>query len=344
MALFQAGRRDGEPGTRSVADETLRATQTLVSHMAFCWNHPTVVLLEVGWRWLVGIPFLAVAWLQVQQILLRVSPESAGLDKLNFQNPWLSSYLLMDAAGAYHPSVVAVLRWLAPVGIVAWAVASGIGRTLMLQRMRSLDAVEGVRGSWARRIPGMIVLQGVWIVALVAVFWAWFASVAWAGSTHITSATEPDLIGYLCWLIFLSLGLFVAWALLSWSLAMAPVLYFEEGGMGLLSALTTGFQLGKVFSGKLMEVNLVMGIVKIALIVLAMVFSAAPLPFSDQFGSDALHGLYLIIGVAFLIGNDFFHAVRLRSFVAFWRHYRAGSALERVSITATRNVPPAKGK
>ena len=30
-----------------------------------------------------------------------------------------------------------------------------------------------------------------------------------------------------------------------------------------------------------------MGIVKLALIVLAMVFSAAPLPFSDQLGSDA---------------------------------------------------------
>lgn len=320
--LFQAGRRDGEPGSRSASDETLRATQTLVSHMSFCWNHPTVVLLEVVWRWLVGVPFLAVAWLQVQQILMKLPLESAGLDKLNFQNPWLSSYLLMEAAGAYHPAVVAVLRWLAPAGIVAWAVASGIGRSLMLQRMRTLDAVEVQRGSWVKRIPGIIVLQSVWIIALVAVFVLWYESVAWAAATHITSATEPDLIGYLCWLIFLSLGIFVAWALLSWSLAMAPVLYFEERDMGLLEALAGGFRLGKVFSGKLMEVNLVMAIVKIALIVLAMVFSAAPLPFSDEFGPDALHGLYILIALGFLIGNDFFHAVRLRSFVAFWRHYR----------------------
>jgi hypothetical protein len=322
MALFQAGRRDGEASTRTAADEALRATQTLVSHMAFCWQHPTVLLLEVGWRWLVGIPFLTVAWLQVQQILLQVSPASAGLDKLNFQNPWLSSYLLMEAAGTYHPVVVSVLRWLAPLGVVAWAVASGTGRTLMLQRMRSLDGVSAARGSWGRKIPGLILLQGMWIVALLAAFALWYESVAWAASRHITSATEPDLIGYLCWLIFLSLGFFVAWALLSWSLAMAPVLYFEQRDVGLLESLAGGFRLGKVFSGKLMEVNLVMGIVKITLIVLAMVFSAAPLPFSDEFGPDALHGLYMLIAVGFLIGNDFFHAVRLRSFVAFLRHYR----------------------
>ena len=38
-------------------------------------------------------------------------------------------------------------------------------------------------------------------------------------------------------------------------------------------------------TAKLVEINLVMGIVKLALIVLAMVLSAAPLPFSDQLGA-----------------------------------------------------------
>ena len=34
-----------------------------------------------------------------------------------------------------------------------------------------------------------------------------------------------------------------------------------------------------------------MGIVKLGLIVLAMVFSAAPLPFSDELGPGALHAV-----------------------------------------------------
>ena len=54
----------------------------------------------------------------------------------------------------------------------------------------------------------------------------------------------------------------------------------------------------KQFTGKLVEINLVMGIVKLALIVLAMVLSAAPLPFSDQLGADALHWVdALAVGV-----------------------------------------------
>ncbi len=38
-----------------------------------------------------------------------------------------------------------------------------------------------------------------------------------------------------------------------------------------MSALATSFRLGRPFTAKLVEINLVMGIVKLALIVLAMV-------------------------------------------------------------------------
>ena len=166
-----------------------------------------------------------------------------------------------------------------------------------------------------------MMLQGLWMLALLGCFWLWYQRAAWAAATHITSATEPDLVGYLCWLIFLSLGFFTVWALLSWSLSVAPVLLLEEDGNNAIKALAGSFRLGKSLSGKLAEVNLVMAIVKIALIVLAMVFSAAPLPFSDQFGPDFMHLLYMAIAVAFLVANDYFHVVRLNSFVGLWRHY-----------------------
>jgi hypothetical protein len=53
-------------------------------------------------------------------------------------------------------------------------------------------------------------------------------------------------------------------------------------------------------TAKLVEINLVMGIVKLALIVLAMVLSAAPLPFSDQLGPDALHVVWAAATIFFL--------------------------------------------
>jgi hypothetical protein len=37
--------------------------------------------------------------------------------------------------------------------------------------------------------------------------------------------------------------------------------------------------------------------------------------------------VYVLVAVAFLIANDYFHVVRLRSFVAFWQHYRGSTRL-----------------
>jgi hypothetical protein len=81
-------------------------------------------------------------------------------------------------------------------------------------------------------------------------------------------------------------------------------------------------RLGGAFSSKLAEINLVLGIVKLALLVVAMVFSAAPLPFSDELGPGALHFVAATSCVFFLVANDFFQVVRLKAFVEFWRIFR----------------------
>jgi hypothetical protein len=303
--------------------EKLRATQTLVSHMSFCWRHPSIVAIEIVWRWLFGVPFLVVLWVQAQVILTQIPPASTGLARLNAQNPWVSSVLLSDAVGEYQPVVMQAMRWLLPVVFVAWALLSGLGRTLVLWRMEALDPTTlSRRPSFLRKAAGVVGLQALWLLALLGCFWLWYRGVSWASSTHITAAAEPNLVAYLCWLIFLSLGLFTLWAVVSWTLAIAPVLYLLDPDANPASAVVRSFRLGKAFSSKLVEVNLVMAIVKIALIVLAMVFSAAPLPFSDQFGQDFMHLLYVVIAIAFCIANDYFHVVRLRSFVALWRIYR----------------------
>jgi hypothetical protein len=79
-------------------------------------------------------------------------------------------------------------------------------------------------------------------------------------------------------------------------------------------------------TAKLVEINLVMGIVKLALIVLAMVLSAAPLPFSDQLGPDALHTVWAAATIFFLVASDYFHVVRLKGFVEFWKLFRGKAA------------------
>ena len=74
--------------------------------------------------------------------------------------------------------------------------------------------------------------------------------------------------------------LFVVWLVTSWVLS-AGAAAGDAMGLG-RGAERCGRRCGVGrCGGKLIEINLVMGIVKIALLVLAMVFSACPLPFSS---------------------------------------------------------------
>jgi len=164
-------------------------------------------------------------------------------------------------------------------------------------------------------------LQAVWLVALGVLCWSWLRAMAWVTATHIQPNTEPDLIGYAFWAIFLSLGFFSLWAFASWPFQIAPVLLLKQD-ISPASALIQSFTLGKTFISKLIEINLVMGIVNLALIVLSMVLSAAPLPFSDELGPDALHVLWVAATIFYLVASDYFQLVRLKGFLEFWKMFR----------------------
>jgi hypothetical protein len=259
--------------------------------------------------------------MQAQQILTVFPPESAGLSGVDPQNPWVAAVQLANAWALYQPHVMGVLRWLLPVGALAWVVVSGLGRSLVLKRL-------------APRLPfrpiEMILLQAAWLALFAVTCWGWFRSIEWVAATHITTTAEPDLVGYSIWVIFLSLGFFTAWALLSWALSIAPLLMLLEERSA-LSSLGQSLRLGRAFTGKLVEINLVMGIVKLALIVVAMVLSAAPLPFSDELGPDALHVLWLAATVCYLVASDYFQVVRLKGFQEFLKMFRGQQAGEQAS-------------
>ncbi len=290
----------------------MRGTQTLVDQMGWVFKRPVFSALEILWRWCFGVPFLWLCHRQFQAIVAAVPPDSTALGNLDAANPWIAISQLASAWESYTPSVAHVLGWLLPLAALAWIVASGLGRSVLLTRME-----PGAR----LRPLGTIVLQAAWVAVWMLVVGGWFWSMRWAASTHIAAAGEPDLIGFAIWTIFLSLGFFSLWALVSWPFAIAPVLLQLEKH-SVFSALAASFRLGRVFTSKLMETNLVMGIVKLALMVLAMVFSAAPLPFSDQLGPEALRAVSAASLLFYVVASDYFHVVRLKGYVEFWRTFR----------------------
>ena len=120
--------------------------------------------------------------------------------------------------------------------------------------------------------------------------------------------------------IVATLGLFTLWAVLSWALSFAPLLAMLKD-LGPAASLAEAFRLGPV-RAKLVEINLVMGIVKIALIVLAMVLSACPLPFESVATPEFMGWWYVGVTVMYLIASDLFHVVQLVAYLELWSIYR----------------------
>ncbi|MBX6360819.1 MAG: hypothetical protein IRZ03_12160 [Acidobacterium ailaaui] len=289
--------------------QRVRGTQSLVHTFAGCWRRPSLLLWELAWRWLFGIPALALVGFQAWRIYSATSSqlETTGIFQFSLQDPMRAAVMIADAFAVLWPPVFHVLLWLAPVLAVGWAIASGIGRNLVL---RCYDPLL------PKRPASLMLLQLLRIIALVGTFAGWFAAVHWAAG-YALSGAEPSLVLYFALVICLSLGIFTLWALLSWVFSIAPLLLLLED-CSIVSSLLHGLRLGPL-TGKLVEVNLVMGIIKLALIVLAMVMSASPLPFATVMQGTELYIWWAIVSLLYFAASDFFQVARLVAFIQLWR-------------------------
>jgi hypothetical protein len=289
--------------------EYVRGTQSLVQIQAQCWRRPGLIARELAWRWIFGIPALLLLSACVRRLLANLFAAHTGLDEFSLQQPVMAAHIMRASYDAMLPAALGLVRWVAPLLIVGWAVASGVGRTFILRTL--------VPGSRFRPVP-LSLLQLLRIVALALTIFVWFAMVRWAATrdvTHLPPGAEPSVVAFAAWVICLSIGSFIVWALWSWVLSIASVLVAAEN-RSLPSALAASVRLGSL-TMKLVEVNLVLGIVKLALIVLAMVFSAIPLPFEAQMSGKALYIWWAAVGVWYLAASDFFQVTRLAAFVRF---------------------------
>jgi hypothetical protein len=289
----------------------VRGTQSFVQTVGYCWMHPSLVALEVAWRWLFGIPSLALLYFVGSRILAAHPLAQTGIYDFSLNDLDQAEVTLANVWETLSPPLMHAIGWLAPLLIVGWSIASGLGRSFVLRRYDS---------SLPFRPATLIVLQLLRVIALAACFAGWFRSIQWAANYSLGSPGaehEPNLVLYSALVICLSLGIFSLWSLVSWVLSVAPLLALLEGKSAGQSLLR-GLRLGRV-NTKLVEVNMVLGIVKLGLIVLAMVLSACPLPFESVMTGPALHAWWVFVTLLYLAASDLFQVARLVAFVEFWR-------------------------
>ena len=297
----------------------VRGTQSFVRVIEWCWRHPGVTALEVLWRWIFGSFALCLLWWKGTAIVAGVTGgrsnlASLGLDQLTIMDPLGATTRVATASGLLLPSILSAARWVAPLLLVVWLLVSTIGRTLVLRRVDRSMRVRPVT-------LGM--LQLIRVLALGANLLVWVLLLSWAGSTAVTAplaaGRPPELVEYFAIVIVGTLSLFSLWAVGSWVFSLAPLVAIRRG-LGVTASLRASVGRGPIRL-KLVEINLVMGIVKIALIVLAMVLSACPLPFESVTTPTFLLNWTLGVAVLYLLASDFFHVARLVAYLELWKIY-----------------------
>jgi hypothetical protein len=288
----------------------VRSTQSFVHTLSECWRRPSLTALEIAWRWTLGIPTIALLVHEAARVLRQTPLDWAALERMSLTDPLTAAATLARAVEALTPATLHIAAWLAPLLAVAWVIVSSLGRTLVLRRADP--------GLHARAVT-LTALQVPRILALASVFAVWLcclrAADRFAVDGPIASGQEPNLVLFCTIAIVSTLGLFSLWAVGSWIFFVAPLLAMRRN-LSAAASLANAFRLGPV-RNQLMELNLVMGIVKIALIVLAMVLSACPLPFESVATPEFMRWWYAGTAVLYIIASDFFHISRLVGYLSF---------------------------
>jgi hypothetical protein len=298
---------------RDKSGKGVRGAQSFVRVFEACWARPSLVGLELLWRWTFGIPVLLLLWHEANIVLAQVPGVVPLVRNFTVLDPMRAATDIAAVVELLRPPVWQIARWLVPLLMVGWAIASGMGRSAVLRRYdRALHP----------RPATLVVLQFVRLVSLVATVYVWWTVLQWIAGDTVAGA-EPNLVAYFAGAIVWSLSVFTAWALGSHLLSAAAMLAAIDGG-GLWCSVRGAFALGRV-RPKLLEINLVLGIVKLAIIVLSIALSSIPLPFITLMTGNAMNYWYAGCVVFYLVASDFFQVVRLVAFIEIWRAYRSGA-------------------
>jgi hypothetical protein len=264
--------------------------------MTSVWRRPLLTATEIAYRWAWGLPLLAVIWFHGGSVILS-DPSQVQI----FLTVALHGGFVVGIGAATIVSCLAL--------VAVWVAFSAIGRAFLL---KSLDPTAKPR--WVT----LAVLAVIRVAAFFCFVLAWLAIFVMFALPHWLDprplSLQPTVVGAFALIVISTLLLFLAWVVIGWIPRVAAILSAQEN-LSVAAALRRALQ-NRPLRGKLIEINLVMGIVKVALLVLAMVFSACPLPFESYTTQTFLTWWWIGIAVWYLVMSDFFHVVRLAAYTA----------------------------
>ena len=292
--------------------------------MAAVWKRPGLTGIELLWRWGAGAPLLFSLVLAIKRALRGVPFDIAGLEGMTVFQPTEAVATMQHQFRLVLPPVRPVLYWWIPSAFAVWTLAAAWGKSIIWRR---LDARLKPRPAWMAGFT----LARICLLLGVLALWAWglMAASNAAVTGPARAGTEPNLVLFVALAVTLTLLLFMLWSMTSWVLDAAPLFAMQGPHVGgHHAALRTPARFAgslraaigaRALGPKLIETNLVMGIVKVALLVLALVFSASPLPFATVETTTFLIGWWGFVSLLYLAFSDLFQVIRRATYLRLFQ-------------------------
>jgi hypothetical protein len=266
------------------------------------WRTPDLALAEIAWRWAWGAASLVIGWFAAREFLSSLLVSNRDYFQLRSNNPqWVADAIVHIFAGS-GPTMLRLFLIITPAALVLWIIAASLGRAATLR------ALLGNHRPLVGRTVGLHVSRVV--IGLMA--FVGMVSSFLLGSVLAARTDPPQPLIFIVVFFPLSIVFTILRSRINWFLLLANV-YAAEG-----STSAAGFgEATRIFkrrSGDFMGVGTVVGVIRIALMVVVTLLSLALVGAVGQAPGKLLWAAFLILTLAYFAVSDWLYVVKLAAY------------------------------
>lgn len=262
---------------------------------------PTLLLIEIGWRWSFGAIAILICGLSAFLILDRIKVEPSRLQAMAALNPLQLAQTIAEGLASVGAVLWRVTFLLGLILAAIWVLVSAVGRYASLLRPALFPGAS---------LQVCLVVSAFRAMLMVASIAAWFVAGLFAGAlgSATTKSGVPnfELISAVLFPAFLVIV--SVWSTLNWFLSFVPLIA-ESGWIQCVRSALTLIGLRR---DELLEVSILNGILRAGLLIVAVLLSVAAS--SVITNTRVLITDLLAIALFYFLIADFLYLTRLIAF------------------------------
>jgi hypothetical protein len=237
---------------------------TLRQHLARILRDPTLVVVEIGWRWAFAFSALSVATFATVRLQRAVVILPEEQEMLASRAPLQVAEALLEVWHRIQPLAITLGVIVIPATVVLWIIAATVGRGFVIGRVWRPTSI-------GRRWSSLFALNLLRVVSVFALIGAYVES---SRATLLVSSPEAPnyFAAMLVFLVLFGVSLLV-WSFLHWILSLACI-YAARERTSMFGSLNRTIRLLRARGGELASIATLNGTAR-TLIALAITFVAA---------------------------------------------------------------------